>query len=109
VAKVIPFDEVRRSETTVLFQGEDDAPVSMFVMEYPRGRGPDLHLHPYPETFVVQSGTAVFTAGDEELTVTGGNIVVVPANTPHGFKNPDDDVLRVVSAHPSPRVIQTNL
>ena len=106
---MIPLHEVRRSDTTVLFQGEDDAPVSLFVVEYPRGRGPHLHLHPYPETFVVQSGTALFTAGDQQLTVTGGNIVVVPANTPHGFTNPHDDILRVVSAHPSPRVIQTDL
>jgi mannose-6-phosphate isomerase-like protein (cupin superfamily) len=109
VARVIPFDDVRRSETTVRFQGEDDAPVSLFIMEYPRGRGPDLHLHPYPETFVVQAGSALFTAGDEQLTVTGGNIVVVPANTPHGFKNPRDEILRVVSVHPSPQVIQTDL
>lgn len=109
MAKVIPFDEVRRSETTVLFQGGDDTPVSMFVMAYPRGRGPDLHLHPYPETFVVQEGTATFTAGDEQLTVNGGHVVVVPANTPHGFKNHSDEILRVVSVHPSPQVIQTDL
>ena len=106
---MVPFDDLRRSDTTVLFQGEDDAPVSLFVVAYPRGRGPDLHQHPYPETFVVLSGTALFTAGDEQLAVSGGNIVVVPANTPHGFKNPNDEVVRVVSAHPSPRVIQTNL
>jgi mannose-6-phosphate isomerase-like protein (cupin superfamily) len=109
MAKVIPIDEVRRSATTALFQGGDDAPVSMFIMEYPRGRGPDLHLHPYPEVFVFQAGTAAVTAGDEQLTVTGGNVVVVPAETPHGFKSTTDEPLRVVSVHPSPSVIQTNL
>src|SRR5204863_3244637 len=81
MAKVIPIDEVRRSERAALFQGRGDAPVSIFVLTYQRGQGPALHLHPYPEVFVVQEGSAVFTAGDEELTVAGGNIVVVPAET----------------------------
>jgi quercetin dioxygenase-like cupin family protein len=58
---------------------------------------------------VVQTGTAVFTAGDEELTVTEGHIVIVPAETPHMFKCAGDDTLRVVSVHPSAKVEQTNL
>jgi len=109
MAFVIPIDEVRRSERAALFQGRDHAPVSIFVLTYQRGQGPDLHLHPYPEVFVVQEGTAVFTAGAEQLTVSGGHIVVVPPETPHGFKGAGDDTLRVVSVHPSPSVIQTNL
>ena len=57
----------------------------------------------------MRTGTAVFTAGEEELTVAEGHIVVVPAQTPHGFKNPGDETLRVVSVHPSPTVQQTDL
>ena len=51
----------------------------------------------------------MFTGGEEDLTITGGHIVVVPQQTPHGFKSPGDDTLRVVSAHPSPTVQQTDL
>jgi quercetin dioxygenase-like cupin family protein len=109
VAQVIPLDEIRRSATAALFEGGDDAPLSIFVTQYERGRGPDLHLHPYPEVFVVTDGTARFTAGDEQLTVAAGHIVVIPAETPHGFKGAGDDVLRVVSVHPSPEVVQTDL
>ena len=109
MASVTPIDDLQLSETTALFEGKDEIPISSFITEYPRGKGPDLHLHPYPEAFVVLDGTAVFTAGDQELTVAGGNVVVVPAETPHGFKNPEDDTLRVVSIHPSPKVEQTNL
>jgi mannose-6-phosphate isomerase-like protein (cupin superfamily) len=110
MATVTPIDELRRSPTAALFEGRDQAPVSIFVTAYPdRGKGPDLHLHPYPEVFVVEAGTAVFTAGDEQLTVEAGHIVVVPAETPHGFKNAGDRTLRVVSVHPSPTVQQTNL
>src|SRR4051794_31221244 len=100
MATVTPFEDIRRSPMVCLFQGRDEAPVSIFITEYPRGRGPDLHFHPYPETFVVLDGTARFTAGDEEIVVEAGNVVVVPAETPHGFKGAGDDTLRVVSVHP---------
>ena len=58
---------------------------------------------------MVQTGTAVFTAGEEELTVSEGHIVVVPAETPHMFKCAGDDTLRVLSVHPSREVQQTDL
>jgi quercetin dioxygenase-like cupin family protein len=109
MATVTPIEDLRRSPTASLFQGRDDVPISIFVTEYQRGQGPDLHLHPYPEVFVVQTGSATFTAGDEELTVSGGNIVTVPAETPHRFKAAGDDTLRVVSVHPSGKVQQTDL
>jgi mannose-6-phosphate isomerase-like protein (cupin superfamily) len=109
VATVIPIEELRRSATAALFQGRDEIGVSIFVTKYERGQGPDLHLHPYPEAFVVETGTATFTVGDDELTVAEGHIVVVPAMTPHGFKGAGTDILRVVSVHPSGEVEQTNL
>jgi mannose-6-phosphate isomerase-like protein (cupin superfamily) len=109
MATVIATEDLRRSPRAALFEGGDEAPVSIFITQYENGHGPDLHLHPYPETFVVQEGTATFTAGDEELTVAAGNIVVVPAQTPHGFKNRADERLRVLSVHPSPQVKQIDL
>jgi quercetin dioxygenase-like cupin family protein len=109
MATVIPIEALRRSPTAALFEGRDEAPVSIFITEYARGRAPDPHFHPYPEVFVVLDGTAEFTAGDERLTVTGGHVVVVPARTPHGFKGAGDDTLRVVSVHPSESVVQTDL
>jgi quercetin dioxygenase-like cupin family protein len=109
MATVIPIESIRRSERAALFEGGDEAPVSMFITQYDRGQGPNLHFHPYPEVFVVQEGTAVFTAGDEQLTVAAGNIVTVPAETVHGFKSAADEKLRVLSVHPSPHVVQTDL
>src|SRR3954453_2231629 len=109
MATVIPIEDMRRSPLSVLYEGGDDAPLSVFVVEFQRGQGPSLHLHPYPELFLVETGTAVFTAGEEELTVTGAHFVVVPAETPHRFKGAGDDTLRVVSVHPSGTVVETNL
>jgi quercetin dioxygenase-like cupin family protein len=108
-AKVIPLEELRRSATAALFEGHDDVEASLFVTRYERGQGPDLHLHPYPEVFVVETGTATFTVGGDELTVAAGNIVVVPAQTAHGFKSAAAETLRVVSVHPSGAVEQTDL
>ncbi len=107
MAKVVPLDELRSSPTAALFEGRDDAPVSTFVTAHERDQGPDLHFHPYPEVFVVLAGTGRFTVGDEQVEVAGGHVVVVPKETPHGFKCASDDTLRIVSIHPSPTVIQT--
>jgi mannose-6-phosphate isomerase-like protein (cupin superfamily) len=109
MATVIPFEDLRFSPTATLFQGRDTTPVSIFVTGYQRGQGPTLHVHPYPEVFVVLAGTARFTVGDDELSVEAGHIVIGPANTPHRFKGAGDDTLRVVSVHASPEVVQTDL
>ena len=108
MARVIPLEELRFSPTAALFEGREEIGASIFVTRFPeRGQGPGLHVHPYPEAFGVEEGVAKFTAGEEEIEVAAGNVVVVPAETPHGFKNVGDEVLRVVSVHPNPTVEQT--
>jgi len=57
----------------------------------------------------VERNTALFTAGDEEVTVTQGHFVLVPAGTPHRYVGASDEPVRVVSVHPSGKVEQTNL
>jgi mannose-6-phosphate isomerase-like protein (cupin superfamily) len=51
------------------------------------GGGPRLHQHPYVETFVIREGVGVFLIGGQEIEATTGQIIVVPANTPHQFWN----------------------
>ena len=104
---VVPLADLRKSPTACLFEGGDEFPGSMFVTEHSRGKGAALHFHPYPEAFVVLAGTAVFTVGEEQVTVESGHVVVVPAETPHGFESAADEPLRIVSVHPSPKVVQT--
>ena len=72
-------------------------------------RGGALHTLGYPEVFVVEQNTTRSTAGDEEMTVTAGHFVVVPANTPHRYVGASDDPVRVLSVHASPEVVQTDL
>lgn len=49
------------------------------------GVGPRLHLHPYAETFIIRRGGAKFTIDGEDLDAYAGQILVVPATTPHTF------------------------
>ena len=109
MARIIPIDDVRYTPAVAVFEAQDDAPISFYVTEFERGQGTPLHYHPYPEVFLVERNTALFTAGDEELTVTEGNFVLVPANTPHRYVGASDEPVRVVSVQPSGRVEQTNL
>ncbi|WBQ02961.1 cupin domain-containing protein [Kribbella sp. CA-293567] len=54
------------------------------------GVGPRLHLHHYPETFVIRRGSALFTVGDSQFVGRAGQIIVVPAETPHKFSTGPD-------------------
>ena len=49
------------------------------------GVGPRLHQHPYAETFLIRRGSARFTVGSDVLVGRAGQVLVVPANTPHKF------------------------
>lgn len=49
------------------------------------GVGPRLHQHPYAETFIVRRGSATFTIGTEQVVGRAGQILIVPAHTPHKF------------------------
>ncbi|HEX6391236.1 MAG TPA: cupin domain-containing protein [Solirubrobacteraceae bacterium] len=109
MVSITSIEDIRLSPRAAKFEGGDDIPVSMFITQYARGEGPDQHTHPYAEAFVVQAGTARFLVDGESIDVRAGNVVVVPPETAHGFKNPGDEQLRVVSVHPSPAVVQTDL
>ena len=106
---VHPLEDSRISSTLARFEGADEIPISIFVTEFPRGDGPPLHIHPYAEIFLVDSGSVVFTTEDETTEVSGGNLVIVPAETRHKFEGASEGVNRVVSIHPSAHVVQENL
>ena len=70
------------------FQGHRyGAGVSFIAVDALPGGGPRLHIHPYEEVFLVQEGNATFTAGEEVIEVSAGQVVVVPAGVPHKFVN----------------------
>ena len=95
---------------TITFEGEGyGSSVSFFWVNNVPGAGPVLHTHPYTETWIVRSGKAWFTAGGEELEAGPGDIMVVPPETPHKFKNIGTERLEIICIHASPVFIQENL
>jgi mannose-6-phosphate isomerase-like protein (cupin superfamily) len=95
---------------TVTFQGEEHGSgVSFFLVNSPPGFGPGLHRHPYSETWIVRSGTALMTADGEEFEAGPGDIVVVGPETPHKFKNNGTERLDIVCIHASPTMVQEEL
>ncbi len=102
---VIDVDRLPGSETASRFDGhEHGASVSFFISRNPPGTGPDLHRHPYEETFIVQDGKVRFTVGEQTIEATAGEIVIVPAGTPHKFVSCGSGRLRQISIHPVARM-----
>jgi quercetin dioxygenase-like cupin family protein len=102
---VVRIDSLPDSGNSYRFDGTaHDAPVSFFLLHTKPGEGPGLHRHPYAETFIVQEGEATFTVGDDQIEARAGEIVVAPADIPHGFVNSGSSVLRSVNIHPVPEM-----
>jgi quercetin dioxygenase-like cupin family protein len=99
------------SPTAALFEGKPQAGVdiSMFIVRTAPGGFVELHVHPYPETFLLLEGRGRWTAGDDVVELEPDEMVVVPPNTPHGFRNIGDMPLHVVSVHESGTLDQTFL
>jgi mannose-6-phosphate isomerase-like protein (cupin superfamily) len=105
-----PEEQERTPTGTVRFEGEPSGSgVSLFLVYNQPGEGPDLHRHPYSETWIVRSGAARFTADGEDVAAGPGDIVVVGPETPHKFKNSGTGRLDLVCVHDSPRIIQEEL
>jgi mannose-6-phosphate isomerase-like protein (cupin superfamily) len=68
------------------------------------GIGPRLHQHPYAETFVIRRGSATFTVGTERIEGRAGQVLVVPALTPHTFVTGSRGY-EALHIHASPRFI----
>jgi quercetin dioxygenase-like cupin family protein len=106
---IISMDDFRLRGGTVRFEGDGyGCSVSFFVVDAREGRGPDLHTHPYEETFVITDGGAVFTVDGETIEASAGTIIVVPPNTPHKFKAGPNGI-RSVNIHGADRMEQEDL
>lgn len=109
--QVIEIEALRVSPTAARFEGASFGGVaaSSFIVSHGPGAGSRLHVHPYPEVFIVLRGRVTFQVGDQVLTVPGGQIVVAPGGTPHKFTNTGAEALGMVSIHPNDHVIQEDL
>jgi quercetin dioxygenase-like cupin family protein len=76
---------------------------TLILTDMDEGQGPRLHKHPYPETWVITSGTAKFTAGDDTIIARIGDVVKVEAELPHKFVAVGPEPLRMLCIHHAPK------
>jgi mannose-6-phosphate isomerase-like protein (cupin superfamily) len=105
--RVIREDQLALSSIARELVGADHGVegISVILVDAPPGSVVRLHRHPYDEVFIVQQGRGLFRAGDEEVELGPGEILVVPAGTPHSFSNPGTEPLRQIDIHASSRFV----
>ncbi len=103
---ILDRDTLPYDGNTYEFEGiRQDTQVSFIWVDMPPGGSVRLHQHPYQEVFIIQEGTVTFTVGTARLEAQAGQIVIVPADTPHKFTNTGDRQLRQVDIHASRQFI----
>jgi mannose-6-phosphate isomerase-like protein (cupin superfamily) len=109
----ITFDlaEMSLSPTAALFEGRARAgiDISIFVVRTQPGGFVEIHVHPYSETFVLLEGHGRWTAAGQAYELDANQMIVVPPNTPHGFRNTGEVPLALVTVHESGTLQQTFL
>jgi mannose-6-phosphate isomerase-like protein (cupin superfamily) len=102
--RVVRQDELPLSNIARELVGADHGGLGACIIfvDAPPGRGPSPHTHPYEEVLVILEGEASVVAGERELVVGAGDVVIVPANTPHAFTNTGEGPLRQIDIHLSP-------
>lgn len=102
-----PAEQTKSANGTVAFEGRPyGGGVSIFLVDAAPGEGPALHVHPYSETWVVRAGKAEMRIAGRTVTAGAGDIIVVPADTPHGFKALGPERLEITCIHASDHFVQ---
>lgn len=103
-------DRPATARKTLRFEGEaHGVGLSFFAVHAQPGSGPDLHVHPYGEVWVVRSGRVAFEAGGQQLQAGPDDIVIVAASVPHKFVSVGDEPLDMVCIHDNGRIEQLML
>lgn len=104
---VIKQSELPSDRISHDFVGRDHGGIgfTFLIVDAGPGEGPALHRHPYAEVLIVQEGLARATVGDGVVDVGAGDVVVIPANTVHGFINTGTGRLRQIDIHDSPHFV----
>ena len=84
----LPHLGVAGGTYTILLTGRDTAGrycrIDMYV---PPGGGPPPHRHDFEESFTVLEGEIDATFRGAKETVRAGQVINIPANAPHQFRN----------------------
>lgn len=82
---------------TILLTGNDTAGrYCLIEMRILPGGGPPPHRHDFEESFTVLEGEIEATFRGEKSIVGMGQVINIPANAPHQFKNKTDKPARLL-------------
>jgi len=82
---------------TILLTGNDTAGRYCLIdMHVPPGGGPPPHRHDFEESFTVLEGEIEATFLGEHSTVRAGQVINIPANAPHQFRNASTQPARLL-------------
>ena len=85
--------------------GDDGLPIFTGVQTCQPGYATPLHWHPYVECLFVLEGTMeAWLEGqqDRATLLSAGDMIALPACTPHVFRNAGPGILRLLGIHGSP-------
>jgi quercetin dioxygenase-like cupin family protein len=92
--------------------GDGTLPIFTGVQTCAPGYQTALHWHPYAEyLFVLEGELEAWTEGQQATPhrLRVGDMIALPANTPHVFRNPGPATLRILGIHHSPERIVNRL
>lgn len=82
---------------TILVSGkETEGRYCLVDMHVPPGGGPPPHRHDFEESFTVLEGEIEAVFREERVTVHAGEVINIPANAPHRFKNKSTQAARLL-------------
>jgi quercetin dioxygenase-like cupin family protein len=81
------MDSIRVGADELQFQVTSEALLAVEVRMPPGGGPPGLHRHPPHELYRGVSGEFAIYLGDERVTLRPGEVVHIPAGTPHTVRN----------------------
>lgn len=83
-----PHISIAGDTYTILLGGKETAGRYCLIdMHVPPGGGPPPHRHDFEEMFLVTEGELEVTFRGQKSTLRTGQVVNIPANAPHSFKN----------------------
>jgi uncharacterized cupin superfamily protein len=65
-------------------------------MQVPPGGGPSPHRHDFEESFTVMEGEIEATFRGSHQTIRAGQVINIPANAPHQFRNKSEQPARLL-------------
>lgn len=80
-------------------------PLSVMHSQVAPGSGPRRHRHPHAEVFVLHDGESELEIDGERVVARAGDVVIIPPNAWHVFRNTGGVTLRQTAVHAAERVV----